>query len=1198
MAIYTPDPEQLGRRRFPDNKGFRRDLLSLSTSLLAQIQNLSASNYPKDPSTNLAILNNTAAREFGRMRYDIDSLGIDKEYSQTRIKFLQQILGERLFLYSRIAPSNYNDEAYRTYLIAIKDAYLKGSQKTTMEVLASEFTGQTIRIKELYLEARDPFSSLGVTDTHKMVVDVLVDNLLAPGYNIGILQNDLDFFINLVKPAHVLYTTRLIWTEQIDVNKIHDLTFGDLGGGCVPTYDYTGFNEPTILAQQVFVLPDSEGATGQIDSIHHDDLVFYLQNSTRVITEPGLEGTRIYNINGRQVSFNALEMGQWVRISYLIIPGEFQFWWYPTDLITTWESQFYKAVFRRPAFQEFVKKVMDPKGGYRFPDQTKATPTTICDRWVQDALQPYYEDFRHPCSKGSTKSEDYSVELRGRMGAPKFSWPYTPDEIKDPVLYGDEYLLTMPNIPLTDGSSNPASVSDVSVSYDGTVLTGAVYSVDASSGQIQLTDSSTYWDTSSPVRFTYPYWQDGTRYDGTSHYPVPGTELFFDYKYLNDASNFDTTTGMVFGIARWQMPQIPMVQNDGSGSLARIADVIVSVDGTAIGSVITDLEPLLGHVTLNQTSAFWTDSSLGRIPEIGDVFDFAYYRGEKYWYSLFFDDAARTTDTFGGLTSFVLDGDFGLDGTSAAQSPDPLMIGYRYRTDLMHHASVLNSPDTLLLNNYQKPALRASIINRQETLNTFNYFFSPEFLYDTNPPTVLNDLYLSNGLDPILKLYPGIPPFQKTFSYNPGLIYERKLQDIRRNHHPLMYADLLLKETAEGDAGTGVSSLCDSERVAFKTRIGEDPLPTVNECPPWIIFDTVTLTSVSVSIPGEFRAVPNLRVPGINLRDNFILREVELTGTAIYNYTAVIPEAATPQTVFNMPSTFQYIYNGETINFPALPIVDENSVLAGVDDVTVTVNGLPWTVTGIDPTTGEITLASFPDRFYVDWEYVITAQDELNKQLTLPGYAIDHMSISLSVVHSSAQFYPDDFWVRGTKLIWRGCGLDGHLSAGDRVRITGWMNPYVNAVVSFTYRIRSTAIIDFVDENLSRITDNGYIFPAACYDREKINITSRFSEYAMSLDDYSTGIKVTYYNTSTYQVEEHVFSGPVFEYYDSSDDEIGAPSNFPNALVRITKVSNPLVPADYGFVDDALVRFRRKNFRELLPDRTYREMQLLEMMPV
>ena len=99
--------------------------------------------------------------------------------------------------------------------------------------------------------------------------------------------------------------------------------------------------------------------------------------------------------------------------------------------------------------------------------------------------------------------------------------------------------------------------------------------------------------------------------------------------------------------------------------------------------------------------SFWTASELGRSPQIGDTFAFDYYQSGTKRYAMLFDDPART-----------MDDDMVFDGPVTTEDPSrvpvdtmvPIQIGYKFRADLLHHASVLNSFDTLLLNNYQKPA--------------------------------------------------------------------------------------------------------------------------------------------------------------------------------------------------------------------------------------------------------------------------------------------------------------------------------------------------------------------------------------------------------------------------------------------------------------------------------------------------------------
>lgn len=1175
-------PENLGRRRFPGNKSARIDLYNSSSLVLASLLDLIPSNYPQDENTNLSKLFRVIGRESGRLRKDIDLVNNDKVYTETRARYLQQILGERLFLNERIAPANYNDESFRDYLIAIKDAYLKGSLKDNIEQIASRFTGLDVNLREFYLEARKPFSSYGVQDTHKMIVEIFVEDIFKSGKNLTQVINDLDFFINLIRPAHVLYDTNLIWQETIVVNKIRDLIFGDTGGGCVPVYDFDLFTEPVILSFQVLVQDSPDGATGRIDSIHSDDLIFFLANGTRVITEPGVQGTKIFSPNGRRIRFDDLRAGNWVKLTSIAVPGRFQWWWLPPEINPNDYSQFYRQNYRRPIVQENVKKIMDAHG--RFPLQVKTTPTTVCDRWVQDVLQPLYEDMRKDCAGGSDSSATHSFTLMERMGSPRFSYPWVSYDPNNPGFFGSNYNFVTSFVPLTDGSSAPASPSDVITDFDGTSLS-ATSEVDASTGSVLLIDSTEFWDSSAGGN------------------PVIGEELTLDYSYLDDGTNIDATTAYVFGISHWQMPNSPIVKADGSGTLAGPDDIILSVDGTQIANAVTDVRPILGHVFVNDKVDFWVSSALGRIPQIGDTFDFEYVHGACHLYTILTDDVERTLDTFENNCGFVLD--VGADWTagdnwetSMVPKEDPRKIGYRYRAYHLHHTSVLNSPDTLKLNNYQKPAKRASIANQQDSLNHFNIFFSPEFLDDTSTRIVLDDAYLENGLDPVLKLHEGTPPFQKTFGYHPHLVYHRKLKNIREHRHPLMYSDLLLKEFVEEGSDVPLSSICDNDSLSFSIRMTED-LPPIEECDPWLLLDTVDTDIVEYSIPGDMESQPNLRVPSKKLRDNFILREIADVGVATVSYATRTP-VDTTQNVFYMPAEIDY----ETeeygwIKFPSLPLMKNATILADTADVSVKIDGtaVPGIVSAVDPLTGKVTFSSPPPVVTQD-TFTLTASEIAAGEVMLSRFPDDATSVSMNV-NGSPKVNGVDFYVLDQTLYWLGGPLDGVLVAGDELEITYDANILVNSRVEFSYRILSTQDIVVVNDYNSRVLDDDYVMPGACPDPTPSELGAYFEEYYGFLSDYSEGIRIQYFNKDTYQIENHVFSGPVFEMYTPGEDEFTSPDSFPGALVRIKNPihsGNPYkFKTDYMFLEDPVVRVRKKVFKELLPDRTFRTIQVMEM---
>lgn len=1212
---YSYNSERVGRRRLPDNKQYRADLQGRSDIILSAMQDLLASNYPKTPNSNMGVSFRSYAREFAREQQSIELINNDKIFTQTRVQFLQQILGERLFLGGNVTLPNYNDVSYRNYLIAIKDACLKGSSKETIEGIVSTFTQQTVNLKELYLEARKPGSAYGLTDTNKMILEVFVDDLAA-GVDLATLSTQINFFINLVKPAHVLYDTKLIWTETIDINKTHDLYFGDTGGGCVPIYLYNSFNDKVILATQIVVVEPAAPITlsgthtglsypipGQyyrIDSIHPEDLTLYLENGTKVIVEPGINGTKLFGVNGRTIMFDDLHIDQYIYITYLVIPGDFQFYWMPPDLVTNYDSRFYKDVFRKPAFQENVKKLMDIKG--RFPVQIRTTETTLCDRWVQDALQPMYEDLRKNCKDLPEHRRVYTVDLANRMWTPRYTWENFQGAYLGREKTGDTFSYTMPYAPLTDGSGSDALPSNIGVYRDTTAIYGAVESVDTTTAFISLFNTTDYWDASG------------------GGVPFTGQELTFNYFYKTDSSaDSSASSTYLFGISQWQLPKVPVSNGESTNFLALPSDVTVLVDGTEIPDAVAYLEPILGHVGLQSSKDFWVASPLGRAPVVGDQITFDYFQSGSTYYAMLFDDIARGLDD-----SMTLDG---ADGTSdPARAPAPTyanpQIGYKFRADLLHHASVLNSPDTLLLNNYQKPATRASIANRQDTLNHYNYFFSPEHLYDADTNIVLNDDYLNKADAPLLLLGPGTPPFQKTFAYQPKLINERKLHEIRQHHHPLMYSDLLLKEYQYGDDQITLSSICDQAGYSFKIGYKET-LGSLEECEQWLLFDTAVVDFKEITIPGERIGVANLRTPAKRLRRNLILRETEPSNITSTTYSTYLASEAM-HSIFNLPQTISYpmppavpgifepvTASSETVAFPALPVMRDALTLATISDIIVKVNGdrVYGLIDTFDPVTGVIEIFP-PSSHGLTIEHRQLTQQEVDSQFIrlhhtpsqcLSGNPLNPTMVTLNIEGGTTQLYGYDFYVEDNELSWNGGPLVGLLSAGDILVVSYLQSNIADSTISFTYNIKSTGFVNVMDEVRSRVFDRDYVFPAYCFDGYETKIQINYREYVNFVSDYSAGIKFKYLNKDTYQIEEHIFTGPVFESFNPNEDEISSPDSFPNALVKINNFASPGDPrliSGYDFLNADAIRIRKKTVRELLPDRTYRTTKITEALPV
>jgi hypothetical protein len=786
------------------------------------------------------------------------------------------------------------------------------------------------------------------------------------------------------------------------------------------------------------------------------------------------------------------------------------------------------------------------------------------------------------------------------MWSPRFPQEGVDTTNERPIL-GDLLSFTMPYAPLTDVSGVLALPKDISISKDGTSLVSPVEYVDSSASYVSMFNEVSYWDAKRIDGTVIPSWDTtsiGVAYD----FPVIGDEFQFNYKYLADGTVYPQSTGFVYGINYWQLPGAPISNGQGTNLLALPSDVILSIDGTVIPDAVTDIEAINGLITVESRTDFWLASPLGRLPEPGysvdgtyyarDIFNFNYYKSGASKYVMLFDDPSRVFDD-----DVVFDGEgmTNIERTPIAND-SPLKIGYKFRADLLHHAAVLNSSDTLLLNNYQKPAKRASIINRQDTLNHYNYFFSPEFLTDTDTNIILNDNYLDKNIPAAIELYEGTPTFQQTYAYQPGMIQHKKLTDIRKNHSLLMYCDLLLKETRTGNDEVHLSSICDSYNPKFSIRFREE-LDPLSECEDWLIFDTGETKQEQMSIPGDLEPVINLRVPGEDLRDNFILREMASTGFTTTSY--IFKENDNFQNTYQLPDTTRVTIDGVQVDFPALPVMKDSTAQADSSDVTVMVGGVvtPGLINVFDSTTGYIEFYPQPDSTII--QNITVTQLQINQKfIKLDQPATNPESVILQVNGGSPQTYGDDFEVAEDILY-----IEDFLTlvAGDVLTVTYTGSPFWDKEIEFIYRIKSTGVVTVVDLDRSRVLDRD-IFAYFCYDGYQNDVSLKFNEYVNFLNDFGKGIKFVYLNKDTFQLEEHIFSGPVFETYDASEDEISAIESFPNALIRVTdplSQKDPLrILPNYDFLNDDAIRIRKKTIKELLPDRTFRTMNIYEALPV
>lgn len=223
----TNGQQKIGEQRFDSGIEYEKQLLRLTRVIQDRLLGNLPSNYPKDRNTNLAEFFRVTAKEFARLQISSSRVNENQYHENTQTEYLWQILGDTLFLGDRAINDNLTDVKYREFLIRVRNAYYGGSRPANIESAVSDIVGLPVTLRELYLEARKEGSAYGLKDTHRMFFDILMDGVDSTS-SIGIILEDLKFFIDILKPAHVQYDTRLIWTEEARIRE----------QPCTPSYEF------------------------------------------------------------------------------------------------------------------------------------------------------------------------------------------------------------------------------------------------------------------------------------------------------------------------------------------------------------------------------------------------------------------------------------------------------------------------------------------------------------------------------------------------------------------------------------------------------------------------------------------------------------------------------------------------------------------------------------------------------------------------------------------------------------------------------------------------------------------------------------------------------------------------------------------------------------------------------------------------
>lgn len=222
------------KKGFLDSKNFRKNLLLKAYERLGVViedknngsgtrvnKNVGLisfldSSYKSDvPSTNYAMHLKAIAFESAIALVIAEKTRDDIYFETTRGEFFSQNIASFLFPFNRFPTADKTERFSRNFYKSIIEAYFGGSTKDNIQKsLVNFLEGVKVSLLENYLLSKndgsiDPIINKFTFDVNINVSDSRIKNL-------NTIQNDVEFLVSIIKPAHTSFSTKLLFSEFLD----------------------------------------------------------------------------------------------------------------------------------------------------------------------------------------------------------------------------------------------------------------------------------------------------------------------------------------------------------------------------------------------------------------------------------------------------------------------------------------------------------------------------------------------------------------------------------------------------------------------------------------------------------------------------------------------------------------------------------------------------------------------------------------------------------------------------------------------------------------------------------------------------------------------------------------------------------------------------------------------------------------------
>lgn len=268
---------------FVDTKQFRKCILSKANDRLGLIVKslsngengtyvpkdrgmlgLLDSSYKSDvPSTNYAMHLKAIAFESGRFLCTTQQVTDDIVFDSTRGEYLSQNIASFLFPGQRFSQTSSTDESVRNFYLSIIEAYFGGSTRQNIENSLLRFLEVPVGIVENFLLAREDATLDSIINKFTFDIVIQVDDPRIKDVNQ--LQKDIEFLLNIIKPAHTTFTTKFIFSELFDI----------FGKGCLTVLDTEG---NPLITHDGFETKIKQATTAICEVLHFDTHDYFYED--------------------------------------------------------------------------------------------------------------------------------------------------------------------------------------------------------------------------------------------------------------------------------------------------------------------------------------------------------------------------------------------------------------------------------------------------------------------------------------------------------------------------------------------------------------------------------------------------------------------------------------------------------------------------------------------------------------------------------------------------------------------------------------------------------------------------------------------------------------------------------------------------------------------------------------------------------